>query len=620
MKKVLSFILSLVMLFGIAAEIDLSVSASSVEIGQNGSCGLGAYYTFDSNTGLLKIYGTGEIYKKIVLGFEHFVQPFSYNGEIKSVIIEKGITGIRTPESPPPMPGAFAGCKNLTNVIIPNGFLSIGDEAFAGCTNLTVITIPDSVTDIGDDAFGGCNNLTVCCSADSYAARYAKKHNINITVHDNSHDILIAYDNAVEPTCAKYGLTQGIHCGVCGNVIIPQEMIPKKEHTPIIDYAVEPTCTKGGFTQGSHCSVCSQIIEPRYSIDATGHSYLSIVTPATITTDEIITYTCVNCGDTHLKTASLDLVNFKTKAISLSLESDLTMNFKVPKYFERWFENLYIEFTQNNKKVIVTDFNGDEKYYVFPYRNISPQSMNDTVTATVYGTRNGILYHGESVDFSVAQYVYGMLERDNENVKLRTLLVDLLNYGAAAQTYQNYKTNNLVNADLTDEQKCWASTDKLNLVNVTDKNYNTVENASVTWKSVGLNLSNGIALRYTFNTKTIDGIQFRLICEGSEELVSFDGITPVDNGDGTYTYKNGFVLTDNGNGTYILVLDGLYADMMQKEIYITAMRGDTPVSNTIRYSIESYAKQVQDKMSDSKLRKLTDAMMRYGISAANYGR
>ena len=601
------------------------------------------------------------------------------------------------------MPGAFAGCKNLTNVIIPNGFLSIGDEAFAGCTNLTVITIPDSVTDIGDDAFGGCNNLTVCCSADSYAARYAKKHNINITVHDNSHDILIAYDNAVEPTCAKYGSTQGIHCGVCGNVIIPQEMIPKKEHTPIIDcaveptcakygltegrhcgvcgsiiipqkyidkttehtpvideavastcskygltegshcgvcgnviipqemipkkehtpiidYAVEPTCTKGGFTQGSHCSVCSQIIEPRYSIDATGHSYLSIVTPATITTDEIITYTCVNCGDTYLKTASLDLVNFKTKAISLSLESDLTMNFKVPKYFERWFENLYIEFTQNNKKVIVTDFNGDEKYYVFPYRNISPQSMNDTVTATVYGTRNGILYHGESVDFSVAQYVYGMLERDNENVKLRTLLVDLLNYGAAAQTYQNYKTNNLVNADLTDEQKCWASTDKLNLVNVTDKNYNTVENASVTWKSVGLNLSNGIALRYTFNTKTIDGIQFRLICEGSEELVSFDGITPVDNGDGTYTYKNGFVLTDNGNGTYILVLDGLYADMMQKEIYITAMRGDTPVSNTMRYSIESYAKQVQDKMSDSKLRKLTDAMMRYGISAANYGR
>lgn len=57
---------------------------------------------------------------------------------------------------------------------------------------------------------------------------------------------------------------------------------------------------------------------------------------------------------------------------------------------------------------------------------------------------------------------------------------------------------------------------------------------------------------------------------------------------------------------------------MREDIFITATNGDTAISNTMRYSVESYAKQVQDAMSDSSLRNLTDPMMRYGISASNY--
>ena len=82
-----------------------------------------------------------------------------------------------------------------------------------------------------------------------------------------------------------------------------------------------------------------------------------------------------------------------------------------------------------------------------------------------------------------------------------------------------------------------------------------------------------------------------------------------------YTNEN---FIDNGDGTYTFLFNGLNADKMQKEIYITAMNGDAVVSNTMRYSVESYAKQIQDLMPDSKLRKLTDALMRYGISASNY--
>ena len=37
----------------------------------------------------------------------------------------------------------------VTDLIIPNGFTSIGGAAFRGCTSLTSITIPSSVTSIG---------------------------------------------------------------------------------------------------------------------------------------------------------------------------------------------------------------------------------------------------------------------------------------------------------------------------------------------------------------------------------------------------------------------------------------------------------------------------------------
>ena len=51
---------------------------------------------------------------------------------------------------------AFAGCKTLQKVSLPDTLARIGVKAFYNCAALRDVNIPEAVTHIGDDAFGFC--------------------------------------------------------------------------------------------------------------------------------------------------------------------------------------------------------------------------------------------------------------------------------------------------------------------------------------------------------------------------------------------------------------------------------------------------------------------------------
>ena len=55
---------------------------------------------------------------------------------------------------------AFAGCKGLSSVSIPNSVTSIGKSAFDDCINLTSVIFGNNVTIIDDWAFSGCRRLS----------------------------------------------------------------------------------------------------------------------------------------------------------------------------------------------------------------------------------------------------------------------------------------------------------------------------------------------------------------------------------------------------------------------------------------------------------------------------
>lgn len=55
--------------------------------------------------------------------------------------------------------GVFAGCKNLTSIIIPEGVTYIRRDTFTNCTNLKSVSIPSTVIRIEENAFYNCTSL-----------------------------------------------------------------------------------------------------------------------------------------------------------------------------------------------------------------------------------------------------------------------------------------------------------------------------------------------------------------------------------------------------------------------------------------------------------------------------
>ena len=85
----------------------------------------------------------------------------------------------------------------------------------------------------------------------------------------------IVVDEAVLPTCVSDGLTEGSHCSLCMEILIPQEKISALGHTTVIDAEIKATCSKEGLTEGSHCLVCNEVIIAQEAIKALGHDIVN---------------------------------------------------------------------------------------------------------------------------------------------------------------------------------------------------------------------------------------------------------------------------------------------------------------------------------------------------------
>ena len=255
----------------------------------------------------------------------------------------------------------------------------------------------------------------------------------------------------------------------------------------------------------------------------------------------------------------------------------------------------YAVFNVGIKTQTVYDYTTYGDYYVFSCTNIAPSQMGDTVYATLNGTLNGEA-QSYTMEYSVSDYCYNMLS-STDDAALRTLIVDLLNYGSAAQIYAWYHDKTPVNAALTEEQKGYASADS-ELATIVKTDYAVVDDAQATWKGAGLLLATNVCIRFRFAAEDLNGLSVKISAGGQEWEVSEFEAAEVE-------------------GQYYACFSGLSARQMSEEVFATLYRNGEAVSNTLRYSIESYAFAKQND-SNVRLANLVKAMMRYGKSAAAY--
>ena len=317
------------------------------------------------------------------------------------------------------------------------------------------------------------------------------------------------------------------------------------------------------------------------------------------------TRTCSACGESETKEAP-NTALLRRRGNALSLESSITLATYITKDVVDYYDEVYAEFTRNGKTEKVypsgkTLTSNSIVYCIFDYTGISPQALGDDVSITFYGVKDGVTYNGNAYKYSATDYIKSTLHKPTSSAKLKTLLVDLVYYGEACQVYQNYKTDNLLTDILTDEQKALRSTADLNLTNIKNASYETCENRLVKFgTALRLNNSVEIAIPLNMTNVTLDDLSFKVKI-GSRTL--------------TYAYAENPDNFEKGkDGYWYFYFDGVYANQMSDEVFITAYKGDEQVSYTLKYSVESYAATV----TDTKLKTVTDAMMRYGNSAKAY--
>ena len=443
-----------------------------------------------------------------------------------------------------------------------------------------------------------------------------------------------------EPTCAEDGLSP-YTCANCRDSYT--ETIPATGHSYNAEVTA-PTCTEGGHTTYS-CSACGD----SYVADenaALGHSYEGVVTAPTCSGSGYTTYSCTACGDTYTEIiaatghsyvdgncttcGAADPDYVKPVTVPTLMLVAPTLNFEDEIYYNIYytssdmtdvvemglvtFESYLVDGTVDDALEIIPGYVTSGSNYMSHTNGIPAKMLSDTVFFRVYAKlSDGTYTYSQTAGYHAVAYAKDILANSTSQ-KMKSLVVAMLNYGAAAQVHFDYKTDALMNAFLTEEQKALVSeysSDMVDSIVAADSsktgNFKAVSGG---YSALAPNVvfEGAFSINYYFTpAKAMDG-QLKLYYWKLDDYNAADVLT-TENATGVVVMEETSVA-----GQYLGAVPEIAAKQIDQTVYVCGVYESGGVSyNTgvIAYSLAAYC---LDRIANG-----TETMQAFATETVVYG-
>lgn len=257
------------------------------------------------------------------------------------------------------------------------------------------------------------------------------------------------------------------------------------------------------------------------------------------------------------------------------------------------YTNPYMVFTFLGTSYTVTTYTVNERgNYCFAFTGCLPHYMGENIAAVLHASKNGTDHTASVATYSIRQYCVNQMAANPSNTKLKTLLSDLLTYGAATQQYVGYKTNELVTSGLTLRPSSFSA------ISGKEVSFSGTADAGTDWRSATLVLRSTLAVRFYFRAESTRGLTVRCTINGrSRDFTSF-----------------GY---DSANALYYVDVEDIEATEFDKTVTATFLSRSGQLGRSASYCVNTYVCSMQN-CADANLRELVRALYNYGAAAYAY--
>ena len=243
-------------------------------------------------------------------------------------------------------------------------------------------------------------------------------------------------------------------------------------------------------------------------------------------------------------------------------------------------------------EIYTASYNATSGIYMGQTKGIAAKKMGDTRYYAAYAKqKDGTYIYSAVYEYSPRKYAMNVLGRASSTEAMKALCVAMLNYGAAAQTYFGYKTDDLMNAELTDAQKALVvSYDETLFKGAvaadTAKTVNFTKSATgFSSRSASVSFEGAFAINYYFAPSVSVAGDLTMYYWTPADYAAASVLT-AGNASGSAA------MVSSGDGSYWGQVSGIAAKMLDETYYVAAVYtdadGNAYCTGVIAYSLSRY--------------------------------